>query len=67
MLPTQPAISIVFRGHSFIVCCALDSFSLVLQVMDVGFRYAPQLPPIFDSLNFGVDMESRICVVGKQR
>ena len=34
------------------------------KVMDVGFRYSPQLPPIFNSLNFGVDMESRVCVVG---
>jgi ATP-binding cassette, subfamily F, member 1 len=32
--------------------------------MDVGFRYAPHLPPIFGSLNFGIDMESRVCVVG---
>lgn len=36
----------------------------IIQVMDVGFRYAPHLPTIFDSLNFGIDMDSRICVVG---
>lgn len=32
--------------------------------MDVAFRYAEHLPNIFDELNFGIDMDSRICVVG---
>ena len=32
--------------------------------MDVSFKYAPHLPYIFEGLNFGIDMESRICVVG---
>lgn len=36
----------------------------IIQVVDVGFTYGPHLPSIFDSLSFGVDMQSRICVVG---
>lgn len=36
----------------------------VIQVMESSFRYGPQLPVIFDNLNFGIDMDSRICVVG---
>ena len=36
----------------------------VIQVMDVAFQYKPSLPPIFDELAFGIDMDSRICVVG---
>ena len=36
----------------------------VLQVMDAQFRYAPSLPLIFTDMNFGIDQDSRICVVG---
>jgi len=36
----------------------------VIQVMESTFRYQPHLPIIFDELNFGIDMDSRICVVG---
>jgi ATP-binding cassette subfamily F protein 1 len=36
----------------------------VIQVMEATFRYGPNLPIIFDELNFGIDMDSRICVVG---
>jgi ATP-binding cassette subfamily F protein 1 len=36
----------------------------VLQVIDAQFRYAPQLPLIFTDMNFGIDQDSRICVVG---
>ena len=36
----------------------------VLQVCDASFRYAPDLPHIFNDMNFGVDLDSRICVVG---
>ena len=30
----------------------------------MGFQYAPGLPQIFDCLDFGIDMDSRVCVVG---
>jgi len=36
----------------------------IIQVMDVSFKYAAHLPSIFEGLNFGIDMDSRICVVG---
>ena len=36
----------------------------ILEVRDVFFRYAPQLPVLFKKLNFGLDMHSRICIVG---
>ena len=36
----------------------------VLQVIDASFRYAPDLPRIFTDMNFGIDQDSRICVVG---
>ena len=35
----------------------------VLQVIDAQFRYAPSLPLIFTDMNFGIDQDSRICVV----
>lgn len=34
------------------------------QVIDVMFRYNEHLPVLFDNLEFGIDMDSRICVVG---
>ena len=36
----------------------------VLEVNRVHFRYSPKHPIIFDRIDFGIDMDSRICVVG---
>lgn len=36
----------------------------VMQVENVHFRYSPKHPVIFDKIDFGIDMDSRICVVG---
>lgn len=36
----------------------------VMEVNQVHFRYSPKHPVIFDSVDFGIDMDSRICVVG---
>jgi ATP-binding cassette subfamily F protein 1 len=36
----------------------------VMQVEQVHFRYSARHPVIFDCVDFGIDMESRICVVG---
>ena len=36
----------------------------ILEVRDVNFRYAPNLPWLFRGLNFGLDMSSRVCIVG---
>ncbi|KAH8045187.1 translation activator [Aureococcus anophagefferens] len=36
----------------------------VLQVMDAHFRSAPDLPHIFNDMNFGIDQDSRVCIVG---
>jgi ATP-binding cassette subfamily F protein 1 len=36
----------------------------IIQVKEVGFAYGPGLPQIFDCLDFGIDMDSRVCVVG---
>jgi len=36
----------------------------VLQVVDASFRYAPSLPFIFRDMNFGMDQDTRVCVVG---
>lgn len=36
----------------------------VLQVCDATFRYSPELPYIFTEMNFGIDQETRVCVVG---
>jgi len=33
-------------------------------VRDVDFRYGPNLPLLFKGLNFGLDMDSRVCIVG---
>jgi len=36
----------------------------VLEVHDVHFRYSRKHPVIFNRIDFGIDMDSRICVVG---
>ncbi len=36
----------------------------IIQVRDAYFQYGPKLPVLFEKLNFGIDMESRICIVG---
>ena len=36
----------------------------VMEVNQVFFRYSEKHPVIFDSIDFGIDMDSRICVVG---
>ncbi|XP_078572038.1 ATP-binding cassette sub-family F member 2-like [Branchiostoma floridae x Branchiostoma japonicum] len=36
----------------------------VMQVQDVSFRYADDLPWIYRNLEFGVDLDSRIALVG---
>jgi ATP-binding cassette subfamily F protein 1 len=36
----------------------------ILEVRDVNFRYGPTLPWLFKDTNFGLDMESRVCIVG---
>uniref|UniRef100_A0A7S4ID19 ABC transporter domain-containing protein n=1 Tax=Odontella aurita TaxID=265563 RepID=A0A7S4ID19_9STRA len=36
----------------------------VMEVNNVHFRYSPKHPVIFDEIDFGIDMDSRICVVG---
>ena len=37
----------------------------VMEVNNVHFRYSPKHPIIFEKVDFGIDMSSRICVVGK--
>jgi ATP-binding cassette subfamily F protein 1 len=36
----------------------------VMQVNQVHFRYSPKHPVIFDNVDYGVDMDSRVCIVG---
>jgi len=36
----------------------------VIQVENVHFRYSPKHPVIFDNIDFGIDMDSRVCIVG---
>jgi ATP-binding cassette, subfamily F, member 1 len=36
----------------------------ILEVRDVNFRYGPTTPWLFKRLNFGLDMQSRVCIVG---
>ena len=36
----------------------------ILEVRDVDFRYGPSLPLLFKGVNFGLDMQSRVCIVG---
>jgi ATP-binding cassette subfamily F protein 1 len=36
----------------------------ILEVKDVNFQYGPNLPWLFKGLNFGLDMDSRVCIVG---
>lgn len=36
----------------------------VMEVNRVHFRYSPKHPVIFEKIDFGIDMDSRICVVG---
>ena len=36
----------------------------VMEINQVHFRYSPMYPVIFDKVDFGIDMDSRICIVG---
>jgi ATP-binding cassette subfamily F protein 1 len=36
----------------------------VMEVNNVNFRYSPKHPVIFEKVDFGIDMDSRICIVG---
>lgn len=36
----------------------------ILEVRDCNFRYGPNLPLLFKDVNFGLDMDSRVCIVG---
>jgi len=36
----------------------------VMEVNRVHFRYSPKYPVIFKKIDFGIDMDSRLCVVG---
>lgn len=36
----------------------------ILEVRDAHFQYGPNLPWLFHNLNFGIDLQSRICIVG---
>lgn len=36
----------------------------VMEVNRVKFRYGPKHPVIFENIDFGIDMDSRVCVVG---
>jgi ATP-binding cassette subfamily F protein 1 len=36
----------------------------ILEVRDVNFRYGEKLPWLFRGVNFGLDMDSRVCIVG---
>jgi ATP-binding cassette subfamily F protein 1 len=36
----------------------------VIEVNNVHFRYSEKHPVIFDCVDFGIDMDSRICIVG---
>jgi ATP-binding cassette subfamily F protein 1 len=36
----------------------------VMEVNNVHFRYSPKTPVIFNEIDFGIDMDSRLCVVG---
>jgi ATP-binding cassette subfamily F protein 1 len=36
----------------------------VMEVNRVFFRYSEKFPVIFDCIDFGIDMDSRICIVG---
>lgn len=36
----------------------------VMEVTNVKFRYGEKHPIIFNNIDFGIDMDSRICVVG---
>lgn len=36
----------------------------VMEVSKVHFRYSDKLPVIFERLDFGIDMDSRVCIVG---
>ena len=36
----------------------------IIEVNRVQFQYSPKHPIIFDKIDFGIDMDSRICIVG---
>jgi ATP-binding cassette, subfamily F, member 1 len=36
----------------------------IMEVRDVTFRYDPKMPVLFKDVNFGIGLESRVCIVG---
>lgn len=37
----------------------------VIMVQNVSFRYNENTPYIYQNLDFGIDLDSRLCLVGK--
>lgn len=37
----------------------------VIMVQNVSFRYNDKTPYIYQNLDFGIDLDSRLCLVGK--
>jgi len=59
---------LIQRPHEYIVVMRFPQVAKlappVLQVCDASFRYSPELPYIFTDMNFGMDQDTRVCVVG---
>jgi hypothetical protein len=61
-------VTLINRPRDYTVTFSFPEVSQIsppiLEVRDVNFRYGPTLPWLFRGVNFGLDMSSRVCIVG---
>jgi ATP-binding cassette subfamily F protein 1 len=64
----ESQVKLIARPREYSVVFSFPDVVLIsppiLEVRDVNFRYGPKLPWLFRGLNFGLDMKSRVCIVG---
>ena len=64
----ESKVELIKRPREYVVAFEFEAVSKlnppVMEVKDIHFRYGPTMPWLFKNVNFGIDMESRICIVG---
>ncbi len=64
----ETQVTLIKRPREYVVRFTFPEVNIlsppILQVRDVSFRYQVHLPWLFKDLSFGLDMNSRVCIVG---
>ena len=58
----KPAI-LRFKFYYFVIILLIHFICLFYMIVDTDFGY-PGQPNLFKNVNFGIDMESRVAIVG---